>query len=240
MWARSSNVKTLLKNAFVVNVFTDEEEKKKMEQLQQQQESIGTKFLKSQENADKKPKPAEPDGPSTNGLGISDEKYEESIKKSLVSKNNNYLVKKVLEKMRAGDKKAREELINGNLRLVLSIIQSFRNRGENPDDLFQVGCIGLIKAVDHFDSALGLQFTTYAYPMVVGEVRRFLRDSDVVRVIFADRRRTDPDEFPLFAQLFDCGRAAVPHPRAEPADQLIDVRAQFPLIRHAPLDPFGN
>ena len=80
----------------------DEEEKKKMEQLQQQ-ESIGTKFLKSQENADKKPKPAEPDGPSTNGLGISDSKYEESIKKSLVSKNNNYLVKKVLEKMRAGD-----------------------------------------------------------------------------------------------------------------------------------------
>ena len=81
----------------------DEEEKKKMEQLQQQQESIGTKFLKSQENADKKPKPAEPDEPSTNGLGISDSKYEESIKKSLVSKNNNHLVKKVLEKMRAGD-----------------------------------------------------------------------------------------------------------------------------------------
>jgi len=88
----------------------------------------------------------------------------------------------LFEKMRAGDKKAREELINGNLRLVLSIIQSFRNRGENPDDLFQVGCIGLIKAVDHFDSALGLQFTTYAYPMVVGEVRRFLRDSGAIRV----------------------------------------------------------
>ncbi len=80
----------------------DEEEKKQMEQFKQQ-ESIGTKFLKSQENADKKPKPAEPDGPSTNGLGISDEKYEASIKKSLVSKNNNYLVKKVLEKMRAGE-----------------------------------------------------------------------------------------------------------------------------------------
>ena len=88
----------------------------------------------------------------------------------------------LFEKMKAGDRKAREELINGNLRLVLSIIQSFRNRGENPDDLFQVGCIGLIKAVDHFDPALKLQFTTYAYPMIVGELRRYLRDNNSIRV----------------------------------------------------------
>ncbi|MBR0231422.1 MAG: RNA polymerase sporulation sigma factor SigG [Clostridia bacterium] len=88
----------------------------------------------------------------------------------------------LFEKMRDGDKNAREQLINGNLRLVLSIIQSFRNRGENPDDLFQVGCIGLIKAVDHFDPTLKLQFTTYAYPMIVGEIRRYLRDNSSIRV----------------------------------------------------------
>ncbi|MBR5746576.1 MAG: sigma-70 family RNA polymerase sigma factor, partial [Clostridia bacterium] len=88
----------------------------------------------------------------------------------------------LFEKMKAGDKSAREELINGNLRLVLSIIQSFKNRGENPDDLFQVGCIGLIKAVDHFNSSLGLHFVTYAYPMIVGELRRYLRDNSSIRV----------------------------------------------------------
>ena len=88
----------------------------------------------------------------------------------------------LFKKMHSGDKNSREELITGNLRLVLSIIQSFRNRGENPDDLFQVGCIGLIKAVDNFDETLGLQFATYAYPMIIGEVRRYLRDFTPMRV----------------------------------------------------------
>lgn len=88
----------------------------------------------------------------------------------------------LFKKMHGGDKNSREELITGNLRLVLSIIQSFRNRGENPDDLFQVGCIGLIKAVDNFDETLGLQFATYAYPMIIGEVRRYLRDFTPMRV----------------------------------------------------------
>ena len=81
-----------------------------------------------------------------------------------------------------GDKEAREALIAGNLRLVLSVIQRFGNRGESPDDLFQVGCIGLMKAIDHFDVNQGVQFSTYGVPMIIGEVRRFLRDNNSVRV----------------------------------------------------------
>ncbi len=78
--------------------------------------------------------------------------------------------------------KAREELIKGNLRLVLSVIQKFTNRGENPDDLFQVGCIGLMKAIDNFDDTLDVRFSTYGVPMIIGEVRRYLRDSNYIRV----------------------------------------------------------
>ena len=81
-----------------------------------------------------------------------------------------------------GDKKARRELIDGNLRLVLSIIQRFGGRGENPDDLFQVGCIGLIKAIDNFDLSVGVKFSTYAVPMIIGEIRRYLRDNSAIRV----------------------------------------------------------
>lgn len=79
-------------------------------------------------------------------------------------------------------KKAREELVNGNLRLVLSVIQRFTNRGENLDDLFQVGCIGLIKAIDNFDTNLNVRFSTYGVPMIIGEIRRYLRDNNSVRV----------------------------------------------------------
>lgn len=88
----------------------------------------------------------------------------------------------LLKRSKAGDKQARDELINGNLKLVLSVIQRFTNRGEPADDLFQVGCIGLIKAIDNFDVDLGLRFSTYAVPMIIGEVRRFLRDNNSVRV----------------------------------------------------------
>lgn len=88
----------------------------------------------------------------------------------------------LLKKARNGDKKARDELVMGNLRLVLSVIQRFSNRGENPDDLFQVGCIGLIKAIDNFDMSLDVRFSTYACPMIIGEVRRHLRDNNPVRV----------------------------------------------------------
>ena len=90
--------------------------------------------------------------------------------------------KRLFKKMQEGDKTAREELINGNLRLVLSVIQRFCGRGENADDLFQVGCVGLIKAIDNFDTSLDIQLSTYAVPMIIGEIRRYLRDNNMVRV----------------------------------------------------------
>jgi len=85
-------------------------------------------------------------------------------------------------KIKAGDEKARETFINGNLRLVLSVIQRFYGRGEVADDLFQVGCVGLIKAIDNFDLSQNVQFSTYAVPMIVGEVKRYLRDNNSIRV----------------------------------------------------------
>lgn len=88
----------------------------------------------------------------------------------------------LLKKARAGDKNAREELIKGNLRLVLSVIQRFQNRGEAMDDLFQVGVIGLIKAIDNFNLDLDVRFSTYAVPMCIGEIRRYLRDDNPIRV----------------------------------------------------------
>lgn len=88
----------------------------------------------------------------------------------------------LLYRIKNGDEAAREEFINGNLRLVLSVIQRFSNRGENPDDLFQVGCIGLIKSIDNFDLSQNVQFSTYAVPMIIGEVRRYLRDNNSIRV----------------------------------------------------------
>ncbi|TCP70419.1 RNA polymerase sporulation sigma factor SigG [Baia soyae] len=81
-----------------------------------------------------------------------------------------------------GDRSAREKLVNGNLRLVLSVIQRFNNRGENVDDLFQVGCIGLMKAIDNFDLGQNVKFSTYAVPMIIGEIRRYLRDNNPIRV----------------------------------------------------------
>ena len=88
----------------------------------------------------------------------------------------------LLRRAKAGDSGAREELISGNLRLVLSVIQKFSGRGENPDDLFQVGCVGLIKAIDGFDLSQPVRFSTYGVPMIVGEIRRYLRDNSAVRV----------------------------------------------------------
>ena len=88
----------------------------------------------------------------------------------------------LLKLAKNGDKNAREKMINGNLRLVLSVVQKFSGRGETPDDLFQVGCIGLIKAIDNFDPSLDVRFSTYGVPMIIGEIRRFLRDSSYVRV----------------------------------------------------------
>jgi len=88
----------------------------------------------------------------------------------------------LLIRIKNGDNEAREKFIGGNLRLVLSVIQRFGGRGENADDLFQVGCIGLIKAIDNFDLTQGVQFSTYAVPMIIGEIRRHLRDNNPIRV----------------------------------------------------------
>ena len=85
-------------------------------------------------------------------------------------------------KIKAGDEEAREIFIKGNLRLVLSVIQRFYGRGESPDDLFQVGCVGLIKAIDNFDLSQNVQFSTYAVPMIIGELKRYLRDNNSIRV----------------------------------------------------------
>lgn len=85
-------------------------------------------------------------------------------------------------KIKQGDEEARQKFINGNLRLVLSVIQRFYGRGENADDLFQVGCVGLIKAIDNFDLSQNVQFSTYAVPMIIGEVKRYLRDNNSIRV----------------------------------------------------------
>ena len=88
----------------------------------------------------------------------------------------------LLKRIKNGDQKAREEFVNGNLKLVLSVIKRFYGRGENLDDLFQIGCIGLIKAMDNFDLSQNVQFSTYAVPMIIGEIRRYLRDNNSIRV----------------------------------------------------------
>lgn len=103
-----------------------------------------------------------------------------STSKLKVLKNEQTM--ELLKRTKQGDKAAREELIAGNLRLVLSVIQKFLNRGENVDDLFQVGCIGLIKAIDNFDIKQEVRFSTYGVPMIIGEIRRYLRDNSSIRV----------------------------------------------------------
>lgn len=90
--------------------------------------------------------------------------------------------RELLKRIKEGDRQARERFITGNLKLVLSVIQRFANRGENADDLFQVGCIGLIKSIDNFDLTQEVKFSTYAVPMIIGEIRRYLRDNNSIRV----------------------------------------------------------
>ena len=91
-------------------------------------------------------------------------------------------INRLLKACQEGDREAREKLVQGNLRLVLSVIQRFTNRGEMVDDLFQVGCIGLIKSIDNFDLSQNVRFSTYAVPMIIGELRRYLRDNSAIRV----------------------------------------------------------
>lgn len=94
----------------------------------------------------------------------------------------NAQMRTLFERIASGDETARTELIGGNLRLVLSVVQRFAGRGEMMDDLFQVGCIGLMKSIDNFDTTLGVRFSTYAVPMIIGEIRRYLRDNNAIRV----------------------------------------------------------
>ncbi|MCT4508527.1 MAG: RNA polymerase sporulation sigma factor SigG [Tepidibacter sp.] len=91
-------------------------------------------------------------------------------------------MRELLVKIKNGDEECRQQFVNGNLRLVLSVIQKFNNRGENIDDLFQIGCIGLIKSIDNFDLSQNVRFSTYAVPMIIGEIRRYLRDNNPIRV----------------------------------------------------------
>lgn len=88
----------------------------------------------------------------------------------------------LIERLQSGEKSVREEIISGNLKLVLSVVQKFSNKNENIDDLFQIGCIGLIKSIDNFDTSFGVRFSTYSVPMIIGEIRRYLRDNSMLRV----------------------------------------------------------
>ena len=105
-----------------------------------------------------------------------------SVDTSALPVLTNERMRELFPLVHGGDKAAREEFISGNLRLVLSVVQRFSNRGENADDLFQVGCIGLIKALDNFDVSQNVRFSTYAVPMIIGEIRRYLRDNNPIRV----------------------------------------------------------
>ena len=95
---------------------------------------------------------------------------------------DNREMKELFKKARSGDEEARNELINGNLKLVLSMVQRFNGRHDNMDDLFQIGCVGLIKAIDNFDVNMDVKFSTYAVPMILGEIRRYLRDNQALRI----------------------------------------------------------
>ena len=100
---------------------------------------------------------------------------------SLVSLKSDEMIV-LFNNMNLGDKESREILINGNLRLVLSVLKKFYNKSENLDDLFQIGCVGLIKAIDNFDLSYGVKFSTYAVPMILGEIKRYIRDNSTIRI----------------------------------------------------------
>ena len=127
----------------------------------------------------------------------------------------------LLLKAQAGDDKARQALIEGNLRLVLSVIQRFDKRGESPDDLFQVGCIGLIKAISNFDPTKGVRFSTYGVPMIAGEVRRYLRDNSAIRVSRSIRDAA--------YKVLQCKEAMILRLGREPTLEEISRELQLPL-----------
>lgn len=127
----------------------------------------------------------------------------------------------LLKRSQAGDTAARERLIEGNLRLVLSVIQKFMGRGENPDDLFQVGCVGLLKAIANFDTNLNVKFSTYGVPMIAGEIRRYLRDNSAIRVSRSVRDTA--------YRVLQCKEAMVAENAREPSLEEIAKRLELPL-----------
>lgn len=127
----------------------------------------------------------------------------------------------LLRRAKAGDRQARQDLIEGNLRLVLSVIQRFASRGENADDLFQVGCVGLIKAVDNFDINQPVRFSTYGVPMIAGEVRRYLRDNSVIRVSRSIRD--------VAYRVLQCKEALITRLGREPTLEEISKELEIPL-----------
>ncbi len=127
----------------------------------------------------------------------------------------------LLKRAKAGDREARDKLVEGNLRLVLSVIQRFMGRGENPDDLFQVGCIGLLKAVQNFDETKEVRFSTYGVPMIAGEIRRYLRDNSAIRVSRSVRDTA--------YRVLQCKEQLVVELGREPSMEEISKRLEMPL-----------
>ena len=127
----------------------------------------------------------------------------------------------LLRRSHAGDECARETLIQGNLRLVLSVIQRFASRGENADDLFQVGCVGLIKAIDNFDVSQNVRFSTYGVPMIIGEIRRYLRDNSAIRVSRSMRDTA--------YRVLQCREAMQAEQSREPTLEEVAQRLELPL-----------
>ena len=127
----------------------------------------------------------------------------------------------LLRRMRQGDSRAQEELVEGNLRLVLSVIQKFAGRGENPDDLFQVGCIGLMKAVKNFDETKMVRFSTYGVPMIAGEIRRYLRDNSAIRVSRSVRDTA--------YRVLQCKEAMIAENQKEPTVEEIAAKLELPV-----------
>ncbi|MDD7771256.1 MAG: RNA polymerase sporulation sigma factor SigG [Firmicutes bacterium] len=130
-------------------------------------------------------------------------------------------MEELLKRSKQGDKKARQRLIEGNLRLVLSVIQKFSSRGENLDDLFQVGCIGLLKAIENFDCTKMVRFSTYGVPMICGEIRRYLRDNSTLRVSRSIRDTA--------YRVLQCKEAMLAEQGREPTNEELAVRLELPL-----------
>ena len=128
---------------------------------------------------------------------------------------------RLIKAARAGDRQARQEMVQGNLRLVLSVVQRFAGRGENMDDLFQVGCIGLIKAIDNFDPSQKVRFSTYGVPMIAGEIRRYLRDNSAIRVSRSMRDTA--------YRVLQCREAMQAEQSREPTLEEVAQRLELPL-----------